>query len=57
MTIETRENIHSCITGLLHVGMTSRLLGKGEISSITPAYINYDLVETTFVNNRAHAMA
>ena len=30
MTIETLEDINSCITGLL--GMASRLLGKGEIS-------------------------
>ena len=53
MTIETQEDISSCITGLL--GMASRLLGKGEISSITSAYLNSDIVEKYFVDE-AHVL-
>ena len=50
MTVETREDINSCITGLL--GMASRLLDKGEIPSITPAYLNSDIVENHFCQQR-----
>ena len=57
MTIETQEDISSCITGLL--GMSSRLLGKGETSSITSAYLNSDIrkivVEKYFVDE-AHVL-
>ena len=53
ISIEIQEDISSWITGLL--GMASRLLGKGEISSITSAYLNSDIVEKYFVDE-AHVL-
>ena len=50
MTVEKREDLNSCITGFL--GMAHRLIGNGGTCSISPAYINSDIIENFFCQQR-----